>query len=214
MAEQNKASQEFVGVAKIERGVGYLKTGGVFRVVMVNGLNFDLKSDEEQTLILNSFQNFLNTIDFSVQFFIHSRKVNVDRYLANMRTRQEEETNELLKIQIGEYTEFIRQFVEQNQIINKTFFVVVPQHKILQTDPTKNIMSLFTKKDANEEKMSDEDMIQQLSQRVDEVIAGIEQIGLRAIPLEDEELIELFYNLYNPQLVEKKDNPIGELQKD
>lgn len=214
MPEQNKASQDFVGIEKIERGVGYLKKGGVFRVVMVNGLNFDLKSDDEQNLILSSFQNFLNTLDFSVQFFIHSRKVNVNRYLANMRERQEQETNELLKIQIGEYVEFIRQFVEQNQIINKTFFVVVPQHKILDTNPTKNILNLFQKKDVDSEKISDEDMLQQLSQRVFEVISGIEQIGLRAIPLEDEELIELFYNLYNPQLVEKKDNPIAELQKE
>jgi type IV secretory pathway VirB4 component len=115
MAEAQKASQDFVQIDKIDRGVAYLKKGGLFRIVMVSGINFDLKSEDEQNLILDSFQNFINTLDFSVQFFIHSRKVNVARYLDQMKARQEEETNQLLKIQIEEYIAFIRQFVEENR---------------------------------------------------------------------------------------------------
>lgn len=214
MPEQGKASQDFVAVEKIERGIVYLKKGGVLRVVMVSGINFDLKSEDEQGLILNSFQNFLNTLDFGAQFFVHSRKVNVKKYLDRMHERQEEETNELLKIQIEEYISFIRQFVEENQIINKSFFVVVPHYKTLSVDPTKNLLSLFTKKKKDgEEKLSNEETLQQLSQRVEQVVSGLEQIGLRAIPLEDEELIELYYNLYNPQLVERNEGNVAELKK-
>lgn len=211
--DHGKASQDFVAIEKIERGVVHLKKGGVLRVVMVSGINFDLKSEDEQSLILSSFQNFLNTLDFGAQFFVHSRKVNIKKYLEHMRERQGEETNELLKIQIEEYISFIEQFVEENQIINKSFFLVVPHHKMISMDPTAGIMKLFGKKNAGEpEKLSQEETLQQLAQRVDQVVLGLEQMGLRAIPLEDEELIELYYNLYNPQLIERKDAKIAELK--
>jgi type IV secretory pathway VirB4 component len=215
MAEAQKASQDFVQIDKIDRGVAYLKKGGLFRIVMVSGINFDLKSEDEQNLILDSFQNFINTLDFSVQFFIHSRKVNVARYLDQMKARQEEETNQLLKIQIEEYIAFIRQFVEENQIIAKTFFVVVPHHKLVKLPTATGLLGgIFGKPQAPAEpQMSDEETLQQLSQRVEQVIGGLEQIGLRAIPLEDEELTELFYNLYNPQLVEREKTSIGDLKK-
>jgi hypothetical protein len=181
---------------------------------MVSGINFDLKSDEEQNLILSSFQNFLNTLDFSTQFFIHSRKVNIGHYLDHMKTRQDEEQNQLLKIQIEEYISFIRQFVEENQIVNKTFFVIVPHHKTKIASPAEGVLGLFGgKRNVEEEGTSEEETIQQVSQRVDQVVSGLQQIGLQAIPLEDEELIELFYNLYNPQLVEKKDTNVAKLKE-
>ncbi len=213
MTQQQKASQDFVLIEKIERGVAYLKKGGMLRIVMVSGINFDLKSEGEQNLILNSFQNFLNTLDFGAQFFIHSRKVNVARYLERMASRREEETNELLKIQIDEYISFIRQFVEENQIINKSFFVAVPHYKVAAVNAAKSIMGFLGKKKGEKEEMSDEETLQQLAQRVEEVVVGLEQIGLRAIPLEDEELTELFYNLYNPQLTEREGSKVAELKK-
>ena len=215
MPSNAKPSQEFVQIEKIERGVAYLKKGGVLRVVMVSGLNFDLKSEEEQNLILSTFQNFLNTLDFSVQFFIHSRKVNIDKYIKLMEGRREKETNELLKIQIDEYIDFIHQFVEENQIINKSFFVAVPHQQTIQIDTAKSFLKIFGgKKEEGEEKVSKEEMLQQLAQRVDQVVLGLEQIGLHAIPLEDEELIELFYNLYNPQLVEKEESQVAKLKEE
>ncbi len=203
-------SQQFVEVKKIEDGIVYLKKGGIRKVVIVSGVNFDLKSEAEQNLILNSFQDFLNTVDFSVQFFVHSRKVNVDTYLERMKTRREEETNELLKIQIDEYINFIKTFIEQNKIISKTFFVVVPYEAGDAVDQAKKgVLSFFGKKQTQTEDTPDaQAAIEQLNHRVDQVISGLQQIGLRAVPLEDEELTELFYNLYNPQLVDKKNTGV------
>lgn len=211
MAEQTQASQQFVAVERIADGVVYLKHGGLRRIVMVNGVNFDLKSEEEQNLILNGFQNFLNTLDFSTQFFIHSRKVNIDRYLAKMGERKEQEENELMKIQIDEYINFIKTFVEQNDIIAKTFFVVVPYDVSTTMEDAKGMLGIFSKKkkDDGSERRNVEEHIQQLNQRVDDVIAGLEQMELRGAALEDEELTELFYNLYNPELVEKKELAIA-----
>jgi len=209
MAEVSLPTQKFVEVQSIKDGVVHLKDGGLRKVLIVNGVNFDLKSEEEQNLILSSFQNFLNTLDFSVQFFIHSRKVNIANYLEFLKTRKTEETNELLRIQIEEYAEFIRSFVEENPIINKTFFVVVPYDPIKITTQAKGVLGFLKKtpkKDisaAADEK--ERENIEQLGRRVDQIASGLEQIGLRATALETEELTELYYNLYNPQLIEKKD---------
>ncbi|MEK7629965.1 MAG: TraC family protein [Patescibacteria group bacterium] len=202
------ATQKFVDIKEIKNSVVYLKNGGLRQILIVSGVNFDLKSEAEQTIILNSFQNFLNTLDFSVQFFIHSRKVNVNDYLEKIEGRRQSETNELLKIQIEEYINFIRAFVEENAIITKSFFVTVPYETGITNSGAKGIFSLFnfkTKPAAGaEEKANAEEKLEQLSHRVNQVASGLQQIGLRVAVLNDEELIELFYNLYNPQLVEKK----------
>jgi type IV secretory pathway VirB4 component len=206
MAEPTLPTQKLVEIKEIKNGVVFLKTGGLRQILIVSGINFDLKSEAEQILILNTFQNFLNTLDFSTQFFIHSRKVNIKPYLEKMRERQEKEKNELLKIQIEEYSNFIRDFVEQNAIISKTFFVVVPYESSGIVSQTKGFLGLFGGKPKTDEKKENrlEESLEQLSHRVNQVIDGLEQIGLRTAILNDEELIELFYNLYNPQLIEKK----------
>lgn len=208
MAEVSLPTQKFVEVKNIKDGVVYLKNGGLRKILIVSGINFDLKSEEEQTLILSSFQSFLNTLDFSVQFFIHSRKINISGYLKKIMERKEKESNELLKIQIEEYAEFIRTFVEENPIISKTFFVVVPYEPIAVPAQAKGILGIFKKTPAKQEREATEEKerknIEQLNRRVEQVIDGLEQIGLRVTELEDDELTELYYNLYNPQLVEKK----------
>ena len=144
----------------------------------MGGVNFDLKSEAEQVTILNSFQNFLNTIDFSIQLFIHSRKVNVDAYLAKMKQREEQEENALLKIQIAEYAEFIRSFVDQNAIINKTFFVIVPYEGSSIQKSSFNLLDMFKKQTKVEANQSEQAALEQLEHRVSEVTDGLEQVGL------------------------------------
>lgn len=215
MAEPTIASQKFVEIKDVRDGVVYLKTGGMRKILIVSGVNFDLKSENEQNLILNQFQNFLNTLDFPVQFFIHSRKININDYLEKMGKRRDEEENELLKVQIEEYIEFIRSFVEQNAIISKTFFIVVPYETASTPPVAEGIFGLLQGKKKDEKAAKERSLqenLEQLGHRVDQVMAGIEQIGLRAAPLNDEEIKELFYNLYNPQLTDKRDLEIAKKQ--
>ncbi|MBI5732907.1 hypothetical protein HY967_03040 [Candidatus Jorgensenbacteria bacterium] len=208
MPELSPSTQKFVEIKEIKDGVVYLKSGGIRQILIVSGINFDLKSEAEQNLILHTFQNMLNAIDFSVQFFIHSRKVNVDDYLEGMTIRKEKEENELLRIQIEEYVEFIKAFVVENAIISKTFFVIVPYDPIIMSGATSgflNTLKSIVKKPGDSQAMENiQKNLEQLGHRVNQIISSLEQVGLRAVPLDDEELTELFYNLYNPQLVEKK----------
>lgn len=207
------ATQSFIEVEKIQQDTLILRSGGLRKILIVTGINFDLKSEEEQGLIIYSFQNFLNALNFPVQLFVHSRKLNIDSYLNRLSARQQEEPVELLKNIIGEYQDFIRSFVGQNAIMQKTFFVVVPYDPVDITAVGKGISTsikrLFGKKEnlqlgAEEAQQKFDQHREQINQRVDQVTASLAQIGLRAVPLNDGELTELFYNLYNPESVEKK----------
>lgn len=212
MPKEAQSTQQFVEIEDIRNGVVILKNGSLRTILMVSGINFELKSEEEQSVVSYAYQNFLNTLDFSVQFIIHSRKLNIENYLDKLAERQNQEINELLKNQISEYIEFVRSFVELNAVMAKTFFAVVPYDLIVIPGGGKKILDFFkfgskAKTPILEENL--EQKISQLNQRTEQVINGLSQIGLRVVVLNDEELIELFYNLYNPETMEKKELKIA-----
>lgn len=208
-----KPTQQLVEIEEIRDGLVILKNGALRQIMMVGGVNFDLKSEEEQGLLIFGYQNFLNSLNFSMQTFIHSRKLNIEGYLKKLEGRKSAETNELLKNQVSEYIEFIKSFVSANAIMEKTFFVVVPfdpiqipaagmkiTEKIFSFLPGKKKTQAVSDAETEQARLHH---IEQLNQRVDQVTRGLGQIGLRAVPLDTEQAIELFYNLYNPQAVEK-----------
>ncbi|OGM89706.1 hypothetical protein A3J77_01780 [Candidatus Wolfebacteria bacterium RBG_13_41_7] len=207
MAKEAKPTQQFVEIKDIRGDAVVLKNGSLRRVLMVSGINFELKSEEEQSVIIYAYQNFLNALDFSVQIVIRSRKMNIESYLNKLEERHSSEQNELLKNQISEYSEFIRSFIESNAVMAKNFFVIVPYDPIMIPGGGKKLLDIFgfgnkNKNSAIEE--SFEQKMTQLNQRTDQVVNGLAQIGLRVVALAEEELMELFYNLYNPSTVEKK----------
>ncbi len=208
-AQQTGRTQQFVQVKDIKDGVVVLKNGGLRRVILVNGLNFDLKSEEEQNVITYAYQNFLNSLDFSIQVVIHSRKLNIEDYLKRLEERAEREESDLLKIQINEHREFVKAFVEANAVMIKSFFVIVPYDPVSITQtPGISLIPSFGKKNQPITPEGESAMLpthrEQLRQRVEQVVTGLRQIGLRAVSLEDSELLELFYNFYNPATIEKR----------
>ncbi len=215
MAAKTEAfpSQQFIEVKTIEDDIVWTREGNLRKILLVSGINFDLKSEEEKSIIVFAFQNLLNSLDFSLQFFVHSRRLNIDRYLRKLNDIQKTEPSELLKNQIGEYQEFIRSFVNENAIMAKNFFVVVPYDPIpiskAGMDLAKKVFGLFRSKTTEEAPAAKprEENISQLTLRVDQAINGLNQIGLRAVPLNNDELVELFFNLYNPTEIEKEEVP-------
>lgn len=204
------SAQEFLVLDAIRDGVLILKGGRGFRaVLMVSSFNFALKSAEEQDAVIFQYENFLNSLDFSIQFAVQSRKLNILPYLEILKEREKDEANELLKIQIGEYMEFIRSFVELTNIVTKIFYVVIPfTPTIAEKAGVTSFLSSFigTKKGAGQ-LAGDEQFAEyknQLLQRVDAVSTGLRRFGLRTALLNTEELIELFYGLYNPAEAERQ----------
>lgn len=210
-SKEAQPTQQFVDIEEIKNSVVILKNGGLRRVLMVSGINFDLKSEEEQNSILFGYQKLLNSLDFSLQIVIHSRKLNINRYLENLGAKKAEETNGSIKNQIDEYVQFVKSLVEMNEVMAKNFFVIIPYESAsssLSLGKAGGVLSSLgfgKKKNSVEEQETLDQKIFQLEQRTDSIIGGLTQIGLRAVALNDEELMELFYNLYNPRTTEKKD---------
>lgn len=205
------SAQQFLAIDTIREDTVVLKDGGMRVILMCSSLNFALRSSEEQDATIFQYQNFLNSLDFPLQFLIHSRRLNIAPYLESLKERQKEETNDLLKIQVGEYMEFIKTFVEMTNIVSKTFYAVVPfTPPILeQAGFLGGALSRlgFGKK---ENAVSADTFLEyknQLWQRVDAAVAGLRRFGIRSVPLNTEELIELFYGLYNPTEFEKTITP-------
>lgn len=210
--QQSQPTQKFIDVEEVKENTLVLKNGGLRQIVMVSGLNFDLKSEDERGLITSAYQNFLNSLNFSLQILVHSRRLNIEDYLKRLNDLENKETNELLKNQLVGYRDFVQSFVSQNPIMEKTFFVVIPFDPIQVPRAgaaiIETISGLFKKKSsAPSTEDADKNFqrhLQQLGQRADQVIAGLNGIGLRAVSLNNEEIVELLYNLYNPESVEKK----------
>lgn len=199
MAKTNTSTQNFVPVQDIKENVVILKNGQLNMVLLASSINFALKSLEEQEAILRQFQAFLNTIDFSLQIHIQSRRLNIEPYLEMLAAREEKQDNDLMRIQLREYMQFVRTFTEEVDVMSKSFFVVIPYTPIaanLQTNLT-DLLGVrkrvyFDTENFNEHKL-------QLEQRVTLVEQGLSRIGVRTIPLQNEELVELYYHVFNPQ---------------
>jgi uncharacterized protein YPO0396 len=176
-------------------------------ILLASSVNFALKSADEQQAIIFQFQNFLNSINFSIQIYSQSRKLDIRPYIALLEERIHNQVGDLMKMQTKEYVEFVKNFTESTNIMTKSFFIVVPYTQML-LNPAKNFKSgFFTKKTKEEKKLEAESEFEekrsQLQQRIEVVEQGLVRCGVRIAPLGTEELIELFYKIFNPGDVEK-----------
>jgi type IV secretory pathway VirB4 component len=197
------STQQFLEIDQIKEGTVILKNGALRGVLMVSSQNFALKSEEEQSATIYQFQNFLNSLDFSLQVFIQSRKINVTDYLEKLREMEEKQKNELLKIQTREYQEFIKSLVEVGSIMTKTFYTVIPfvPFELAKVETYKRLLAKPTaRKSLTEEEFHR--YRNQLWQRMEFVALGLKRCGLRAVPLTTRELIELFWGVHHPEEAE------------
>src|SRR3989338_8572933 len=126
MAQTTNATQEFVPIKEVRDGIVMLKDGGLRSILLCSSLNFSLKSEDERNAILLQFQDFLNSLDFSIEIVIQSRKLDIRPYIALLEGQEKNQTNNLMKIQVREYIEFIKNFTESTNIMTKNFFMVIP----------------------------------------------------------------------------------------
>ncbi|MEY2664405.1 MAG: hypothetical protein RIT04_213 [Candidatus Parcubacteria bacterium] len=204
----NKTTQEFVPIQEIRDGVVILKDGSMRGIVLASSLNFALKSADEQNSIILQFQNFLNSLDFSIQIFVQSKKLDIRPYTALLESRYKEQATELMKIQTREYIEFIKTFVENSSIMTKSFFVVVSYAPAVTSASSNTGLSKilsFGRKTQTQTMKNDsfEEYHTQLQQRVSVVEQGLVRCGIRVAELGTEEVVELFYKIFNPGDTEK-----------
>ncbi|MFZ5559570.1 MAG: hypothetical protein ACOZAL_02145 [Patescibacteria group bacterium] len=196
------AVQKFVEVKEIRDGVAILKDSSLKAVCVCSSMNFDLLSTAEQEAVTARFQEFLNSLDFSIQIIISSRHFEIDNYLDQIRELEKKQTNELLRVQTSEYINFVESFVEFANIMNKSFYVVVP-FRIVETKEEsfvgkiKNIISTRKPQRVKFEIEKFRQYKAQLDQRVNLIVQGLQGLGIKAVSLNDEQLTELFYEFYN-----------------
>lgn len=197
------STQAHLPIAEIKDGVVVLKDGTLRSTLLVSSLNFALKSEDEQNAIISSYVGFLNSIDFPLQIVVQSRRLQIKPYLEELKKKESEQRNELLRVQIADYRAFIAELVEIGQIMTKKYYVVVP------FDPLSNKKKSFWSRMKEVIKpmvgvrLKDERFRKRkadLDSRVRQVSGGLSSIGLSAIPLDTQALIELYYSTYNPDI--------------
>lgn len=193
------STQQFLEIEEIKEGVLVLKNKSLRGVVMVSSINFALKSEDEQNAIIYQFQNFLNSLDFSVEIVVQSRRLNITGYLEKLKQLEKTQKNELLKIQTAEYYKFIKDLIAGGQILSKSFFVVIPFTLF-------EIPGIGKKKEKTTPTILSDEQFQraksQLWQRMEFVALGLRRCGLQCIILNTSELIELFWSQYHPEEAE------------
>lgn len=201
----NKSTERFVDISDIRDNFLIMKNGSLRAVIEVSAINFELRSEDEQTAILQNFQKFLNSVDFPLQIVAVSRNLNINDYLKVVNEAVEVTTNELIKIQGLEYMKFIKELAELSNIMQKKFYVVVPFYVTEAATPAgalEGLKGLFgSAKKASSKPTVDEEKIQtaqnQLMQRVELMYDGLMGLGVKTKTLEKEGLMTLFYQLYN-----------------
>jgi hypothetical protein len=211
-------TQRFLDIAEIREDAVILKDGTLRAVLLVSSINFALKSMDEQQAIVQAYMQFVNSIDFPVQIVIQSRRMNIDPYIRQLNDQEKKIGNELLKRQIRDYRDFIKQLIHLGDIMQKRFYIVVPLNPatVQSKGFWQRLKEIFTPTLAM--KFAEERFKKQkfeLELRVNQVSGGLGSMSLSAVQLDTQSLIELFYNVYNPDLYEAQPLvDVGKLQVD
>jgi hypothetical protein len=195
------STQKYVDIGEIKEDIVVMRDGTMRVVLLISSINFALKSEEEQNAIIGSYVSFLNNISFPLQIIIQSRELNIEDYILRLKEKEKEQTNELLKMQTGDYIAYIQELVAMSKIMNKKFYIVVPYNPL--SDKQKGffprLFDLF--RPDSTIKMKEKVFNQrrkEIMRRVDNVRGGLNSMGLSSVQLDTQSLIELYYNTYNP----------------
>lgn len=198
------STQEHLPLAEVRDGFVILKNSSLRAILLVSAVNFALKSEEEQNALVFQYQNFLNSLTFPIQILMQSRHLDLDPYLAKLTERLNVESNELLRLQIADYIDFVKKLLSVANVMDKNFFVAVPYEP---APVTKSGFLRLLGKNAKNISLTPEQFTsykQQLTERVNVVVAGLSSMGLRSSQLSTQQLVELFYATYNPQEATKQ----------
>lgn len=195
------STQQHLPIAGIQDGVVVMNDGSVRAVLKIEPINFDLKSQTEQNSIIYSYQGFLNSLDFPIQIVVQSKKLDLERYLATLDDSRKNMTNDLLRIQTEDYVEFVRRLITIANIMSKRFYVIVSYSAVTKETSSASFLGMF--RHANGpilEQNQFERFRGEAFNRANLIGAGLSRIGLRVALLSTQQLIELFYNIYNPDI--------------
>jgi type IV secretory pathway VirB4 component len=204
-AQTTKSTQNSLLISEIKDGVVIMRDGSLRSVIVGSAINFDLMSPQEQNAIEFSYQGFINALHFPVQIVIKSQKIDLDPYIDKLKGLRNEQPNELLGELMEDYIANIKALVEEVNIMDKQFYIVVPYFPPVDVKHSASIITgiqaalsptptiTVTEEQFREYK-------QELGSRTNQVSSGLNQMGVRSINLGSQELIDLYYSWYNPEV--------------
>ena len=200
------STQNTLLIAEVRDGIVIMNDGSFRSVVMTKSINFDLMSPQEREAVEYSYQNFLNSLYFPIQIFVRSTKVDIRPYIERLDKLRSEQENMLLALMMEDYIQFIDVLAQETNIMDKQFYITIPYYSEVDAaravGESRKLLSGIIKKPNTGVVTIDEAVLekakQELRNRVQSVMSGLQQVGVQAIPLDTEELIELYYDSYNP----------------
>jgi hypothetical protein len=210
-ASNPNSTQNTLQIAEVRDGIVIMNNGSFRAVVMCKAINFDLMSPQEREAVEFAYQGFLNSLNFPIQIFMRSEKVDLKPYLKKLQKIRSEQDNMLLGLLIEDYVAFLDAIAQQTNIMDKQFYVVISY-----PDPNQDVRStvkqssgffsgmadLFSSKDKTPHVVINEKVLEdtktEVRNRVHSVVSGLQVCGVQSLPLDTQELIELYYNVYNP----------------
>jgi len=177
-----------IGIKEVRDGILVLPDNRYRSVLATSSLNFELQSEEEQDVIVDSFQAFLNSLTTPLQILVRVRELDIDRYLEDLQVSRIDETLDIYKKQLENYSNFVRKLVSGNKILSRRFYLVIPHD--------------------NKDKADFSLVKEQLLLEQEIIIKGLEKIGMTARPLSSLEILDLFYSFYRPE--QSKIQPLAE----
>lgn len=183
-SSKRASSRKQINIKGVRNGVLLLPDNRYRLVLEVSAINFELKSEEEQDAIIDTYQSLLNSLPCEVQIVARIREMDMQKYLNEFRVKAESEKDEIYRGEIINYTEFIQELVTTNKILSRRFYVVIPH--------------------ADKNKSDFEVIHEQLLLNADIVSKSLSRLGVHARRLDSLELLDLFYSFYNPDLAKRQ----------
>lgn len=212
------STQNTLLIAELREGMAIMNDGSFRAVVACQSINFDLMSAREREGVEYSYQNFLNSLYFPIQIFVRSQRVDIGPYLERLAKIRRDQDNMLLGVLMDDYMNFIDALSQETNIMDKDFYVVVPYYPIGDlnafTTGSKSIFSAIMKPDRQKTVTVDQAAYtkakEEISNRVNAVMSGLFQMGIKCQQLSTKQLGELYYNMYNPDTAVRE--PMGDFE--
>lgn len=208
--ERIASTQEHLDIEDIRDDIVILKNGNAAVVLQTTAVNFDLLSETEQDAMIFAFAALLNSLTFPIQILVRTKRMDISNYLARVAAAKRITHNEALVAQIEKYEGFIRDLVSKNQVLDKRFYVVIPYIGVDLAQIRTGLGSFFKRRLPNVSKWAILEKAKvNLEPRIEHLIKQFSRIGVKTVRLNTEELVELLYDLYNPEVAAEQKAALG-----
>ncbi len=213
------SSQSSLLISELRDSMVIMKDGSFRAIVACKSINFDLMSEEEREAVEYQYQNFLNSLNFTVQILVRSQRVDITPYIDRLTELRRQNDNMLLGVLMDDYIEFIDELSQEANIMDKSFFIVIPYYTSKEAEKaleqSKNFFKTFSKDKTPPinriDRATYDKAVSEINNRAEAVVSNLFNLGIQSVRLNTKELAQLYYNFNNPDTAVRE--PLGDFNK-